>query len=200
MFEKLIVIDGKGHIKGRLAAVVAKHLLAGQKIVVVRAEKLVLSGLLYNHRIDFLEYLNKKSNTNPRHGGPYHYRAPARIFWRAVKGMLPHKTLRGKAALERLKVFEGMPHPYSHLKKRVVPKALKAVRLNRGRKSCLLGELSSLIGWNHGKTVERLEAKRLERATKYHEKKSLLNKAIDQDASKLGDVKSVRQQLEKFGY
>lgn len=200
MFEKLIVIDGKGHIKGRLAAVVAKHLLSGQRIVVVRAEKLVLSGLLYNHRVDHLEYLNKKSNINPRKGGPYHYKAPARIFWRAVKGMLPHKTERGKAALERLKVFEGMPHPYSHLKKRVVPKALKAVRLNRGRKSCLLGELCSVIGWNHSNTVQRLEQKRLERAEKYHEKKSLLNKAIDQETSKLGDVKTIRQQLEQFGY
>lgn len=200
MFEKLIVIDGKGHIKGRLAAVVAKHLLAGQRIVVVRAEKLVLSGLLYNHRVDHLEFLNKKSNINPRKGGPYHFKAPARLFWRAVKGMLPHKTARGKAALERLKVFEGMPHPYSHMKKKVVPKALKAVRLNRGRKSCLLGELSSVIGWNHGKTVERLEAKRLERAQKYHEKRAALDKALDKSSSALPDVKSLRQQLEQLGY
>lgn len=200
MFEKLIVIDGKGHIKGRLAAVVAKHLLSGQRIVVVRAEKLVLSGLLYNHRVDHLEFLNKKSNINPRKGGPYHFKAPARMFWRAVRGMLPHKTERGKAALERLKVFEGMPHPYSHAKKLVVPKALKAVRLNRGRKSCLLGELCSVVGWNHAKTVERLEAKRLERAEKYHAKKVALDKAIDVDAAKLADVKAVKQQLEQLGY
>lgn len=200
MFEKLIVIDGKGHIKGRLAAVVAKHLLSGQRIVVVRAEKLVLSGLLYNHRVDHLEFLNKKSNINPRKGGPYHFKAPARMFWRAVRGMLPHKTERGKAALERLKVFEGMPHPYSHAKKLVVPKALKAVRLGRGRKSCLLGELCSVVGWNHGKTVERLEQKRLERAEKYHVKKVALDKVINVDAAKLADVKAVKQQLEQFGY
>jgi large subunit ribosomal protein L13Ae len=200
MFEKQIVIDGKGHIKGRLAAVVAKHLLSGQRIVVVRAEKLVLSGLLYNHRTDHHEWLNKKSNINPRKGGPYHFKAPARMFWRAVRGMLPHKTKRGAAALERLKVFEGTPYPYSNLKKKVVPKALKVVRLNRGRKSCLLGELSSVVGWNHGKTVERLEEKRLQRAEKYHQKKSLLDKAINQDVSKLDTVKALRQQLEQFGY
>ena len=38
MFEKEIVIDGKGHLMGRLAAVVAKELLNGQRVVIVRAE------------------------------------------------------------------------------------------------------------------------------------------------------------------
>jgi len=44
MFEKQIVIDGKGHLLGRLASVVAKELLSGQAIVVVRCEQLVISG------------------------------------------------------------------------------------------------------------------------------------------------------------
>ncbi len=38
MFEKEIVIDGKGHLMGRLASVVAKELLNGQRVVIVRAE------------------------------------------------------------------------------------------------------------------------------------------------------------------
>lgn len=29
-----------------------------------------------------------------------------------LTGMLPHKTKRGQAALERLKVFDGIPPPY----------------------------------------------------------------------------------------
>jgi large subunit ribosomal protein L13Ae len=29
MFEKLVVIDGKGHLVGRLASIVAKELLSG---------------------------------------------------------------------------------------------------------------------------------------------------------------------------
>ena len=40
----------------------------------------------------------------PSHGGPFHLRAPSRIFWRTVRGMLPHKTKRGAEALNRLKV------------------------------------------------------------------------------------------------
>ena len=139
MFEKEIVVDGKGHLMGRLAAYVAKELLCGQRVVVVRVEQLVLSGKLFNRRVEFLEFKNKISNTNPRHGGPYHYRAPSKMFWRAVRGMLPHKTKRGEAALERLKIFEGCPYPYSHKKRMVVPRALKVVRMKNGRKSCLLG-------------------------------------------------------------
>ena len=129
MFEKEIVIDGKGHMMGRLAAIVAKQLLCGQRIVVVRAEKLVLSGSLYRRRVAYLNWKNKNSNTNPRKGGPYHFKAPSMIFWRAVRGMVPHKTKRGTAALERLKIFEGCPFPYSNRKRMVVARALKVVRL-----------------------------------------------------------------------
>ena len=39
-----ITIDGKGHLLGRLASTVAKQLLNGQKIVVVRCEALNISG------------------------------------------------------------------------------------------------------------------------------------------------------------
>src|SRR3954451_962683 len=39
-----IVIDGKGHLLGRLASIVAKQLLNGQKIVIVRCEALNISG------------------------------------------------------------------------------------------------------------------------------------------------------------
>jgi large subunit ribosomal protein L13Ae len=200
MFEKEIIIDAKGHLLGRLGAVVAKELLAGQRIVVVRAEKFVLSGSLFRRKTAFLEFLNKKHLTNPRRSGPYHFKAPSRMFWRAVRGMLPHKTQRGKAALERLKIFEGIPHPYSLKKRRVVPIALKAVRLQAGRKSCLLGDLSKEIGWNHGQTVAKLEKKREERASLYFQKKSKLNKAIDAETDKLADVKNLRSQLAALGY
>lgn len=39
-----VVIDGKGHLLGRLASIVAKQLLNGQKVVVVRCEALNISG------------------------------------------------------------------------------------------------------------------------------------------------------------
>ena len=39
-----VVIDGKGHLLGRLASVTAKQLLNGKKIVIVRAEQIVVTG------------------------------------------------------------------------------------------------------------------------------------------------------------
>ena len=45
-----IVIDGKGHLLGRLASIVAKQLLSGQKIVVVRTEALNISGEFFRSK------------------------------------------------------------------------------------------------------------------------------------------------------
>lgn len=44
MFTNEIIIDGKGHLMGRLASIVAKELLCGQKVVVVRCEEIDISG------------------------------------------------------------------------------------------------------------------------------------------------------------
>jgi len=80
MFEKEVVIDAKGHLLGRLAAVVAKELLNGQRIVVVRAEEILKSGVLYKNRMAFVKWMTLKSNTNPKHGGPYYCKSPSRTF------------------------------------------------------------------------------------------------------------------------
>ena len=52
--------------------------------------------------------------------------------------MTPHKTARGAAALERLKLFEGVPPPYDRKKRMVVPDALRVLRLKPGRKYCTI--------------------------------------------------------------
>ena len=38
------VIDGRDHLLGRLGSIVAKELLAGQKVVIVRCDEMVVSG------------------------------------------------------------------------------------------------------------------------------------------------------------
>ena len=98
MFEKLIIVDGKGHVMGRLASYIAKELLSGQRITIVRCEGINISGSLFRNKVKFSEFLSKRMCHNPRRG-IVHYRSPARIFWRAVRGMLPRKTPRGAAAL-----------------------------------------------------------------------------------------------------
>jgi large subunit ribosomal protein L13Ae len=60
------------------------------------------------NKVKFLQFLNKRTATNPKKG-PVHYRAPSRMLWRTVRGMLPHKTARGAAALQRIKVSISGP-------------------------------------------------------------------------------------------
>lgn len=94
---------------------------------------------------------------NPTRGGPFHFRAPARIFYKTVRGMIPHKTARGAAAMERLKVFEGIPPPYDKKQRMVVPQALRILRLKPGRKYCTVGRLSHEVGWKYQDVVARYE-------------------------------------------
>lgn len=63
--------------------------------------------------------------------------------------MVPHKTQRGAAALERLKTFEGVPPPYDKVKRMVVPDALKVLRLQHGHKFCKLGDLAASVSASH---------------------------------------------------
>lgn len=42
-----IIIDGRNHLVGRLASIVAKYLLQGGKVVIVRCEELNISGHFY---------------------------------------------------------------------------------------------------------------------------------------------------------
>lgn len=59
--------------------------------------------------------------------------------------MVPHKTKRGAAALERLKAFEGVPPPYDKVKRLVVPDALQVLRLQHGHRFCKLGQLAQSV-------------------------------------------------------
>ncbi|KAJ4166210.1 60S ribosomal protein L16A [Fusarium oxysporum] len=121
-FEQVVVIDGKGHLLGRLASIVAKQLLSGQKIVIVRCEALNISGEFFRAKLKYHAHLRKITRYNPTRGGPFHFRAPSRIFYKAVRGMIPHKTARGAAALERLKVFEGVPLPTTRPRRSSFPR------------------------------------------------------------------------------
>lgn len=169
--SKTVVVDARGHMLGRLASVVAKQLLTGNHIVVVRAEEAVLSGGLVRQRAKYERFLRKRMLTQPKKG-PIHFRAPSRIVWRTVRGMIPHKTKRGAAALDRLKSYEGVPPPYDKVKRVVVPDALKVLRLAHGHKFVRLGELSASVGWKHADAVAGLEEERKSKAAEWHKERS----------------------------
>ncbi|XP_062325786.1 60S ribosomal protein L13a [Osmerus eperlanus] len=193
-FNKVLLLDGRGHLLGRLAAIVAKQVLLGHKVVVVRCEGINISGNFYRNKLKYLAFLRKRMNTNPSRG-PYHFRAPSRIFWRTVRGMLPHKTKRGQAALERLKVFDGIPPPYDKRKRMVVPAALKIVRLKPTRKFALLGRLAHEVGWKYQAITATLEEKRKEKAKIRYTKvktqiklKKVAEKNVESKIAKYTDV------------
>ncbi|KAK7078787.1 60S ribosomal protein L13A [Halocaridina rubra] len=174
VLRKAIVIDGKGHLHGRLAAIVAKSLLLGQQIVVVRCEDIVLSGSFYRNKLNYLSFLRKRCNVNPKRG-PFHHRSPSKIFARTVRGMLPIKTTRGRKALKNLRSFEGIPRPYDHVSRQVVPDAMRINRLKPGRKFCMLGMVAHEVGWNYQKVVATLETRRKVKALIHRKKKAKLS-------------------------
>ncbi|KAL0228039.1 hypothetical protein RCL1_004182 [Eukaryota sp. TZLM3-RCL] len=159
MFTGPVVVDGRNHLLGRLASVIAKELLAGQHVIVVRCEEVNVTGKPIRNQFKYLAYLRKRHATNPTRG-QFHYRAPSRMVWRAVRGMLPIKSDKGNAALDRLKCFDGVPTPYDTMKRQVVPEALRHLRLAPQRKFTVLRQIANYVGWKNDEIISRLEEKR----------------------------------------
>merc|ERR1712032_668852 len=132
-------------------------------------------------------------NSNPKQG-PLHYRSPAKILWRTIRGMVPHKTPRGAAALDRLKAFEGIPHPYDRKKRMVIPHCLKVLRLRPERRFCKLGDLSKEVGWKHSDLLARLESQRKVKSSAFHAKKKAAARA-KQAAMKSAKVSEEHQKI-----
>lgn len=53
--------------------------------VVVRTEEIAVSGGLVRQKMKYLRFLRKRMNTKPSKG-PHHFRSPARILWRTIRG------------------------------------------------------------------------------------------------------------------
>merc|ERR1711908_6635 len=166
-FEKLVVIDCRGHMLGRLASFVAKEALLGQKIVLVRCEEMMVSGSFIRNKLKLLMKRVKRMNTNPVKG-PFHHRSPADMVTRVIRGMIPHKCYRGSAAFQRIKCVEGIPAPFDQIKKVVVPDALQVTRMRPGRKVSNIGKLAANLGWGYSDVVDKYEAARKEKAAAWY--------------------------------
>jgi large subunit ribosomal protein L13Ae len=192
------VIDAKGHLLGRLASIVARQLLEGNKIVVVRCEAIAIAGSLLRNKVKYAQFKRKRMNTNPGKG-PYHFRSPARIFWRTLRGMMPHMTVRGATAMSRLGVYEGIPEPYDKVKRKVVPQALKVIRMKSHRRFCLLGALSKEVGWKHSELVTKLEEQRKVKEQAFYAEKKAKKIAYDKAVAS-ADLSPVAGILDSMGY
>jgi len=201
VFTKCIVVDARDHMLGRLAGLVAKELMLGQQVVVTRCEQMCISGSLMRNKMKWARFRRKRTNTNPKRG-PLHFRAPSKMLWRAIRGMVPHKTKRGQLAMQRLKTFDGCPSPYDKVKRMVVPDALRCVRLRPGRKYTVLSTLATQAGWKHEALVARLEETRKIKSAAYYEASKAKNMILSNAKASLADdsdYNAIQQQLAQFG-
>ena len=117
------VVDAADQTLGRLATVIAKklsgrdrvdftpHIDNGAYIVVINAEKIVVTGTkeevkLYRTHSGYMGGLKETTLADMRKLNPAH------IISHAVSGMLPKNKLREKM-LDRLKVVAGAEHQYA---------------------------------------------------------------------------------------
>ncbi|NXO72660.1 RL13A protein, partial [Phainopepla nitens] len=149
---QVLVIDGRGHLLGRLAAIVAKQVLLGRRVVVVRCEGINISGNFYR---------NKRECGVPRFGGKSRGLGENPGFWGLFRRFRPQKP-RNSPTLQR--------------KRMVVPAALKIIRLKPTRKFAVLGRLAHEVGWKYRDVTEALEEKRKEKAKlRYNKKRKMMS-------------------------
>ncbi len=137
-----MIIDGEGLIMGRLASTVSKMLLNGESVVVLNAEKILISGTKEWAYARYKQRVDRASISNPRKMGPKYPRRPDDIFRRTVRGMIPYRKTSGREAFKGLKVFVGIPKEFADAEvfklEEAMPKNIK--------KSIELGTISKLLG------------------------------------------------------
>jgi len=136
--KKWVVIDGTGLVVGRLATIIAKrlrgkhkptytpHVDCGDNIIVINAEKVVLTGRkvekkIYHYHTGFIGGIKERSAKFYLEG-----RFPERIVEKAVERMLPRGPL-GRRQLGNLRVYKGAEHPHAAQ----TPELLDVAAMNR---------------------------------------------------------------------
>jgi large subunit ribosomal protein L13 len=110
--DELKLINAEGLVVGRLASNVAKQILNGEEVIIVNAEKALISG---SRKAILTEYQGRRKLTHARKG-PHYPRMPDRILKRTVRGMIPYQTPRGRTAYKNLKVYIGVPKEFEKKK------------------------------------------------------------------------------------
>ncbi len=136
-----IIVDASNLILGRMATVIAKHLLQGENVVILNSERAVISG----KRLSKTREAKEKLEIGHPRKGPYWPRQPDRYVKRVVRGMLPRQTPKGKEAYKRLRVFIGVPPEYKDNPPRTIAEA-KSEKLKCS--TITVGELVKEIGWH----------------------------------------------------
>jgi large subunit ribosomal protein L13 len=121
--RKWHVIDANGAVLGRLAVQVANvlrgkdkpvytpHLDAGDFVVVINAEKVLVTGKKETNK-KFMTYSGWKGGEKYTSVAQLRARNPERLITHAVRGMVPKNRL-GRVLMTKLKIYKGDQHPHS---------------------------------------------------------------------------------------
>jgi large subunit ribosomal protein L13 len=135
------MIDASGLVVGRLASIIAMrlrgkhkptytpHVDDGDNVIVVNAEKVVLTGRkrerkVYHHHTGHIGGIKERTAKSILEG-----RFPQRIVEKAVERMLPRGPL-GRRQLANLRVYAGPDHPHAAQQ----PSVLDVGAMNRKNK------------------------------------------------------------------
>jgi large subunit ribosomal protein L13 len=117
------VVDASGKTLGRLCSELARrlrgkhkpvftpHVDTGDYLVVINAEKIVVTGKKLSDKL-YHRFTGYVGNLKTQTLSQVLDRHPERAIEIAVKGMLP-KTPLGRAMYRKLKVYKGSEHPHS---------------------------------------------------------------------------------------
>ena len=128
--HKWYVVDAAEKTLGRLGGEVAKvlrgkhkptftpHMDTGDHVIIINADKVVLTGKKLTHKIYFRHsgYLGGDSYVK---AGDMLKKNPVRMVELAVKGMIPHNSL-GAQIFSKLHVYAGSEHPHAAQKPEVM--------------------------------------------------------------------------------
>lgn len=120
--RKWIVVDAENQVLGRLASKIAMrlrgkhlptftpHVDTGDFVVVVNAEKVLMTGNKMDQKIYYRHtgYMGGVKSVTARKMSQDH---PDRIIRFAVWGMLPKNRL-GRKLIKKLKIYRGSEHPH----------------------------------------------------------------------------------------
>lgn len=135
--KKWILIDAEGLVLGRLASIVANHLRGkhkatftphvddGDNVVIINAEKVVLTGKKYQNKI-YYRHTGYAGGIKERTARQIlEGRFPERVLEKAVERMIPRGPL-GRRQMKNLRVYSGANHPHEAQK----PEILNIAALN----------------------------------------------------------------------
>lgn len=139
-----VIVDAQNQILGRMCSMVVRLLKENKKVIIVNAEKAVISGPKKRVVAGYKLLFSVRTLFNPEKQGIRRPRNPVNIIKRTIRGMLP-KSPKGKAMLKNVRVYIGVPKQYEG--KQFIRFEEADVKRLRG-KYITVAELAKEMGWN----------------------------------------------------